>query len=137
MKRSGIEQAHADFYAVLRPCLQRLVHQPDAAISIQPVLELEPFPLALAHGVGSNSLFSRASSPVRVFRRERDLLYLPAYSPDLSPIEPAWAKMKAHLRRIAARTVETLQQAIAPALDSITAQDARSFFRHCGYACPN
>src|SRR5689334_1178444 len=35
---------------------------------------LEPFPLALAHGVGSNSLFSRASSPVRVFRRERDLL---------------------------------------------------------------
>src|SRR5690242_13461726 len=98
---------------------------------------LEPFPLALAHGVGSNSLFSRASSPVRVFRRERDLLYLPAYSPDLSPIEPAWAKMKAHLRRIAARTVETLQQAIAPALDSITAQDARGFFRHCGYACPN
>jgi transposase len=63
--------------------------------------------------------------------------YLPAYSPDLSPIEPAWAKMKAHLRRIAARTVETLQQALAPALGSITAQDARGFFRHCGYACPN
>jgi len=63
--------------------------------------------------------------------------YLPAYSPDLSPIEPAWAKMKAHLRRIAARTVETLQQARAPALDSITAQDAKGFFRHCGYACPN
>src|SRR5689334_11144443 len=38
-------------------------------------LQLEPFPLALAHGVGSNSLFSRASSPVRVFRRERDLLW--------------------------------------------------------------
>src|SRR5690242_524089 len=36
--------------------------------------KIEPFPLALAHGVGSNSLFSRASSPVRVFRRERDLL---------------------------------------------------------------
>ena len=34
--------------------------------------------------------------------------YLPAYSPDLSPIEPAWAKMKAHLRRIAAHTLETL-----------------------------
>ena len=63
--------------------------------------------------------------------------YLPAYSPDLSPIEPAWAKMKAHLRRIAAHTLETLQQALAPALDSITAQDARGFFRHCGYACPN
>jgi len=63
--------------------------------------------------------------------------YLPAYSPDLSPIEPAWAKVKSDLRRVAARTVETLQQALAPALDSITAQDARSFFRHCGYACPN
>ena len=63
--------------------------------------------------------------------------YLPSYSPDLSPIEPAWAKVKSDLRRVAARTVETLQQALAPALDSITAQDARSFFRHCGYACPN
>jgi transposase len=63
--------------------------------------------------------------------------YLPADSPDLSPIEPAWAKVKSYLRRVAARTVEALQQALAPALDSITAQDAASFFRHCGYACPN
>jgi transposase len=59
------------------------------------------------------------------------------YSPDLSPIEPGWAKVKSYLRRIAARTVEALQQALAPALDSITAQDAAGFFRHCGYACPN
>jgi transposase len=63
--------------------------------------------------------------------------YLPAYSPDLSPIEPGWAKVKSDLRRGAARTVEALQQALAPALDSITAQDAAAFFRHCGYACPN
>ena len=63
--------------------------------------------------------------------------YLPAYSPDLSPIEPAWAKVKSYLRRVAARTVEALEQALAPALASITAQDAASFFRHCGYACPN
>jgi transposase len=63
--------------------------------------------------------------------------YLPAYSPDLSPIEPGWAKVKSYLRRVAARTVETLQQALAPALDSVTAQDAKGFFRHCGYACPN
>jgi transposase len=47
--------------------------------------------------------------------------YLPASSPDLSPIEPAWAKVKVYLRRIAARTVEALQPALAPALDSITA----------------
>jgi transposase len=63
--------------------------------------------------------------------------YLPADSPDLSPIEPGWAKVKAYLRRVAARTVEALQQALAPALDSITAQDAAGFFRHCGYACPS
>jgi len=63
--------------------------------------------------------------------------YLPSDSPDLSPIEPGWAKVKAYLRRVAARTVETLQQALAPALDTITAQDAAAFFRHCGYACPN
>ena len=63
--------------------------------------------------------------------------YLPSYSPDLSPIEPGWAKVKAYLRRVAARTVEALEQALAPALDSITAQDAAAFFRHCGYACPN
>ena len=63
--------------------------------------------------------------------------YLPSYSPDLSPIEPGWAKVKSYLRRVAARTVETLQQALAPALDTITAPDAAAFFRHCGYACPN
>ena len=63
--------------------------------------------------------------------------YLPSYSPDLSPIEPGWAKVKSYLRRVAARTVEALEQALAPALDSITAQDAAALFRHCGYACPN
>jgi hypothetical protein len=47
------------------------------------------------------------------------------------------AKVKSYLRRVAARTVEALGQALAPALDSITAQDAAAFFRHCGYACPN
>jgi transposase len=63
--------------------------------------------------------------------------YLPSYSPDLNPIEPAWAKLKAELRRVAARTVEALHQALGPALDTITAQDASGFFRHAGYARPN
>lgn len=63
--------------------------------------------------------------------------YMPSYSPDLSPIEPGWAKVKSYLRRVAARTVKALEQALGPALDSITAQDAAGFFRHCGYLCPN
>ena len=60
--------------------------------------------------------------------------YLPAYSPDLSPIEPAWAKLKAELRRAAARTTEALHQAIGLALRAITARDASGFFRHAGYS---
>ena len=63
--------------------------------------------------------------------------YLPAYSPDLTPIEPAWAKAKAKLRRVAARTAPALHEAIGPALDTITPQDAAGFFRHCGYTRPS
>ena len=63
--------------------------------------------------------------------------YLPAYSPDLNPIEPGWAKVKAELRRLAARTVDALHAACGPALAAITPQDAAGFFRHCGYGRPS
>jgi transposase len=62
--------------------------------------------------------------------------YLPPYSPDLNPIEPAWAKVKARLRQVAARTADALHGAIGPALDAITTQDAAGFFRHAGYGRP-
>ena len=62
---------------------------------------------------------------------------LPPYSPDLSPIEPIWAKVKADLRRLAARTVDALHQALGPALDAVTPQDAAGCFRHCGYGRPS
>ncbi|HJT58251.1 MAG TPA: IS630 family transposase [Ktedonobacteraceae bacterium] len=61
------------------------------------------------------------------------LLFLPAYSPDFSPIEEAFSKLKAVLRRQGVRTREALQEAIALALDLITAQDALGWFTHCGY----
>lgn len=61
------------------------------------------------------------------------LLFLPAYSPDLNPIELAFAKLKGHLRRAGARTRDALEPAIARALDTITAEDAANWFRHCGY----
>ena len=62
--------------------------------------------------------------------------YLPAYSPDLNPIEPVWAKVKADLRRVAARTVDALHEALGPALAGVTPQHASACFRHCGYCRP-
>jgi transposase len=64
------------------------------------------------------------------------LVYLPAYSPDYSPIELAFAQIKADLRQAAARTRDALEAAIATALAQITAADARAFFHHCGYRFP-
>lgn len=62
------------------------------------------------------------------------LVYLPPYSPDLNPIEMAWAKVKSYLRAQKARTWERLEQEVGAALATITSQDAQGFFRHCGYA---
>jgi transposase len=61
------------------------------------------------------------------------LLFLPSYSPDLSPIEEAFSKLKTALRRAGARTREALQEAICRALETITAHDALGWFTHCGY----
>jgi transposase len=61
------------------------------------------------------------------------LLFLPAYSPDFSPIEETFSKVKAFLRRTKARTREALEEAIAQALLTVTSQDARGWFEHCGY----
>jgi transposase len=60
--------------------------------------------------------------------------FLPAYSPDLNPIEMMWSKLKALLRRAEARTAEELQHAIAHALRQITPQDAAHWFAACGYS---
>lgn len=61
------------------------------------------------------------------------LLFLPSYSPDLSPIEEAFSKIKAFLRRRGARTREDLYEALSQALEIITAHDALGWFTHCGY----
>jgi transposase len=60
--------------------------------------------------------------------------YLPPYSPDLNPIEKLWAKVKAWLRRIAARTVEGLIQAVGDALRAVDANECHAYLRSCGYA---
>ena len=59
--------------------------------------------------------------------------YLPAYSPDLNPIEKMWSKVKEFLRAAKARTSDALDAAIEAAFQSVTPQDAASWFDACGY----
>lgn len=61
-------------------------------------------------------------------------LYLPAYSPDLNPIENAFSKLKRLVRTAAERTVEGLWAAIGRLIDRFTPTECRNYFRHCGYA---
>ena len=63
--------------------------------------------------------------------------YLPSYSPDLNPIEPCWSKLKGRLRAEAARSLDALDAALGPVLTTITAEDARGWFRLAGYPTPN
>jgi transposase len=62
------------------------------------------------------------------------VLFLPAYSPDLNPIEKMWSKLKALLRSAQARTPADLVAAIGQALTQITPQDALGWFTSCGYS---
>ena len=61
------------------------------------------------------------------------LLFLPPYSPDLNPIEEALSKIKTFVKANKARARDTLDQAIAAALKTITLQDILGWFRHSGY----
>lgn len=64
------------------------------------------------------------------------LRYLPAYSPDFSPIEGAYSKVKARVRRAGKRRQDELEGAIGEAVAAVTAQDAAGWFAHCGYRLP-
>jgi transposase len=61
------------------------------------------------------------------------LLYLPPYSPDLNPIEPAFSKVKAHLRKAAEHTIPRLLRKIGRIVTDFSPQECRNFFRHAGY----
>lgn len=61
------------------------------------------------------------------------LRFLPPYSPDFAPVEHAFSKLKALLRREGARTRAALETAVGAALDALTAADAAAWFAHCGY----
>ena len=72
---------------------------------------------------------------VRELIEERgcELLYLPSYSPDLNPIEEAFAKIKHLLREASSRSREALVEAMGAALSAISARDALGYFEHAGY----
>ena len=81
-----------------------------------------------------DNLSAHKPARVRQLIEERgcELVYLPAYSPDFNPIEEAFAKLKALLRKAGARTREALIEAMGRALEAVTAQDACGFFEHRG-----
>ena len=83
-----------------------------------------------------DNLSAHKGARVRQLIEERGchLLFLPASSPDFSPIEETFSKIKANLRRVGARTREALQEAIVQALETVTSQDALGWFAHCGYS---
>jgi transposase len=85
-----------------------------------------------------DNLTAHKGERVRELIEERgcELLYLPPYSPDLNPIEEAFSKIKAFIRKAEARSRETLIEAMGAAISAVTALDARGFFEHCGYATP-
>jgi transposase len=64
------------------------------------------------------------------------VVFLPPYSPDLNPIELCWSKIKTTLRTRKARTFETLLDALDNAFATVTQQDAKAWFAHCGYHNP-
>ena len=61
------------------------------------------------------------------------LLYLPPYSPDFNPIEKCWAQVKQHLRAAKARSLSALEQAVTTALTALTTDQAKAYFKLCGY----
>lgn len=61
------------------------------------------------------------------------LRYLPPYSPEMSPIEQTWSKLKTLMRSAAARTKEALEEALTAVIEEITAVDAQNWFQNCGY----
>jgi len=66
--------------------------------------------------------------------RGAQVMFLPAYSPDLNPIEKMWSKVKTYLRAAEARNSSSLVEAIGAALQRITRQDAMNWFASCGYS---
>jgi transposase len=93
---------------------------------------LRPGDIVLLDNAASHKI--AAIKEVISSRKGAELLYLPPYSPDLKPIEPAFAKFKAALRKAAERTPQALWQTTGPTLDLHSPKECRNFFKQAGYA---
>lgn len=91
--------------------------------------------LRLGDIVVMDNLSPHKSDPTLALIRQAgaEVRFLPAYSPDLNPIEMMWSKVKQWLRGLEARTPAELVTAIGQALARVTARDALNWFAHCGY----
>ncbi len=86
--------------------------------------------------VDNLSAHAHAGARAAIEARGAELWFLPPYSPDLTPIEEGFAKLKAYLRRVEARTDEALTAALWEGFDAITPANARGWARHAGYRLP-
>ena len=91
---------------------------------------LRPGDTAAADNLGSHKV---AGVREAIEARGAALLYLPPHSPDLNPTEPAFSKLKRLLRTAAARTADTLSDAIGAALAHFAPAECANHLRHCGY----
>lgn len=103
------------FIAYVRECLAPALNPGDVVVLDNLSSHKAPEVIACLAEVGARALF------------------LPAYSPDLNPIEKMWSKLKEFLRAAKARTQDALLQAVAAGLATITCGDARGWFASCGY----
>jgi transposase len=91
---------------------------------------------SIATATVSGPTITDRSACLPLFRGAR-LLYLPPYSPDLNPIEPSFAKLKALFRKAAARSRDALWNAIGQFLSRFAPQECANYFAEAGYVLPN
>jgi len=94
------------------------------------VPNLRPGDIVIADNLSAHKS-QKAHAAIKM--KQAELIFLPAYSPDLNPIENMWSKVKQVLRGIKARTHEDLFEGIGKALKLVSASDAQGWFMSCGY----
>ena len=103
---------------------------PSAAMSARCFPELQPGDIVVMDNLPAHKVAGVREAIEAAGAR---LLYLPSYSPDFNPIEQAFAKLKALLRKAAARTLDALEAAIAAALDAFAPDECANYFTASGY----